>query len=389
MGWFGYTPPGMIYDAIQGNDNPVLGDMGAPSRTGGEYEGVNQGNFNLPGYQQRNDQLGAYAQQYAADPFRQQQQGLAGMLMAQAQGQNSLSAEQLRQNTQRLQGQQQSMAAGARPQNQGMASRLAMQNAGQLGASMSGQQAMAGIAERNAAAQSLGGVLQGARGLDQSAYLGAQGMGMQNAGLQQAGMMGYEGQRTQRYGAAMGVPTQGEKWTGMLQSGLQAGAMMSDVRVKKNIAPGGGMAASLANATAPSSWEYKQGAGPSGQRVGPMAQQLEKAVPGSVVNSQKGKAIKYGELMPEMWAMAADANRRAQRAEAAARGIQGGEGLPPGYQGFTPRDAWADYLPPRTNPRDVWAESPASMQSARKAAWDRYLQEPRFDVQMGQPVIGR
>src|SRR5262245_53085125 len=237
MSWFGYTPLGMAYDAIQGNKNEVLGDMGAPSRSGGEYAGVDRSNYDLPGFQQRNDQLNAYAQQYASDPFRAQQQQLASQLMAQAQGSNPLSAEQLRQNTQRLQGQQMSMAAGARPANQAMASRLAMQNASQLGASMSGQQALAGIAERNAATQALGGVLQGGRGLDQSGYLGAMGMGLQNAGMQQAGGMGYESNRAGRFGAMLGVPTQGEKWMGLAQSGLQGAAMMSDVRLKQGVQP--------------------------------------------------------------------------------------------------------------------------------------------------------
>lgn len=77
--------------------------------------------------------------------------GMRDMLRRQAQGQDSLSAEQLRQGLQQQQASQMSMAAGASPQNAAMGARTAMMQMGRNQATMNGQAAMAGIAERQAA----------------------------------------------------------------------------------------------------------------------------------------------------------------------------------------------------------------------------------------------
>lgn len=104
-----------------------------------------------------------------------------GSLQALANGQNSVSAEQLRQGLQQAQAQQMSMAASATPQNQAMAARNAMMNAGNVASGMMGQQAMAGLQERQAAlntlaqmqmqqsGQNLNGALQAAQ-LSNGAY---------------------------------------------------------------------------------------------------------------------------------------------------------------------------------------------------------------------------
>src|SRR3990167_2176388 len=76
-----------------------------------------------------------------------------------ARGKDSISAEQLRQGLQQNVAGQQAMAAGARGGNSGMASRNAMRNAASMGSGMAGQQALAGIAERQAADQSLGNMI--------------------------------------------------------------------------------------------------------------------------------------------------------------------------------------------------------------------------------------
>lgn len=101
-----------------------------------------------------------------ADTGQQQFGTLGGQLGGQADyfrglqsGQNSLSAEQLRQSlAQNLAGQR-SMAAGASPQNAVMAARTAAIQSARLGSGLAGQQAMAGIAERNAAAKALSDML--------------------------------------------------------------------------------------------------------------------------------------------------------------------------------------------------------------------------------------
>lgn len=86
-----------------------------------------------------------------------------------ARGQESVSAEQLRQALGQSMAQQQSMAAGASPQNAAMAGLMASRNAMNLASGMAGQQALAGIQERQAAQQALAQMLLAQRGQDQGA----------------------------------------------------------------------------------------------------------------------------------------------------------------------------------------------------------------------------
>jgi hypothetical protein len=178
-----------------------------------DVQQANRQDFLAPGYQQRDDlynqELGAALGGRMAsggEQWGQQQQQLANMLMGQASGQNSMSAEQLRQGQAMNVAAQQSMMAGARP-GQGVAAlRMGMGNVARSGYGLAGQQAMAGIAERQAAQQALAGVLGQARGQDinasqqqqlAQALLGAQ---LQNAGMQQQGGQAYRGDMTTRYG---------------------------------------------------------------------------------------------------------------------------------------------------------------------------------------------
>lgn len=122
-------------------------------------------------------------------------------------GEMSVSAEQLRQAQQMNQSQQMSMAANANPANAAMAARTAQNNAAMTGAGLAGQQALAGIAERNAAAQQLTGATLGARGQDLQAALGARG---QQLGALQGGF----GIQTQYDIAKMQQPEDWEKYLG-------------------------------------------------------------------------------------------------------------------------------------------------------------------------------
>lgn len=76
-----------------------------------------------------------------------------------ARGQESVSAEQLRQGLQQNLSAQQSMAASAAPQNAAMAGLQASRNAMSLGSGLAGQQAIAGIQERQAAQNALAQML--------------------------------------------------------------------------------------------------------------------------------------------------------------------------------------------------------------------------------------
>ncbi len=76
-----------------------------------------------------------------------------------ARGNQSVSAEQLRQALGQNLSAQQSMAASASPQNASMAALMASRNAMQLGSGLAGQQAVAGMQERQAAQQALAQML--------------------------------------------------------------------------------------------------------------------------------------------------------------------------------------------------------------------------------------
>lgn len=90
-----------------------------------------------------------------------------------ASGQESVSAEQLRQGLQQNVAAQRSMAASAAPQNQAMAARTAAMQAGRLGAGMSGQAAIAGLQERRDAQKALADMIMGQRQQDLQAALGS------------------------------------------------------------------------------------------------------------------------------------------------------------------------------------------------------------------------
>jgi hypothetical protein len=121
-----------------------------------------------------------------------------------ANGQDSVSMEQARQNMAQAQAQQMSMAAGASPQNAAMAQRQAMMNSGNLAAGISGQQVLAGLQERQAA-------------LNAMAQLQAQ-----QAQMNMTGALGAYGSANQAYGQNMGTPQQ--SWWKNVFAPLAAGA---------------------------------------------------------------------------------------------------------------------------------------------------------------------
>jgi hypothetical protein len=147
-----------------------------------DFFGIGAGQQQRNALQQNATTQGLYGGQFAGN-YSQNQNGInntAGMLQSLAQGNNSVSAEQLRQGLQQGQAQQMSMAAGAAPQNQAMAARNAMLNSGNLASGMMGQQAMAGLQERQGALNALSQLqlgqsqqnMQGALGMYQGANQG-------------------------------------------------------------------------------------------------------------------------------------------------------------------------------------------------------------------------
>jgi hypothetical protein len=111
-----------------------------------------------------------------------------------------------------------------------MAQRLAMQNIGRMNQGFGSQAAQLGIQERNAAANALAQLAQGARGqdlglntfnanaqlqqtgLNDAAANNARQLELGNAALRQQGMMGYESNQTTRRGQDLGTPQAPANW---------------------------------------------------------------------------------------------------------------------------------------------------------------------------------
>lgn len=248
----------------------LIGDwlgLGDPMRSGGEYEGIDRENFKVPGYDQQQSRLSGYlggvdnrgAPQIGdfrtanQSSFRGNQGQLADMLMQRAQGKNSVAELQAQQGMDAANAQQRSFMAGARPSNAAMAMRLGQQGMANSAMGIQGQAAVARANEALQASGMLGSVLAQGRGadeqlamwnagqqnqrtgqqaqmnqqqmaLDDAARAGLLGQSIGLAGMEQQGGMNYEGNRTQRYAAALGVPTKREAIIGGI-SGLAGGLL--------------------------------------------------------------------------------------------------------------------------------------------------------------------
>ena len=241
--FLGYSPEDVFNNAKSG-----LGAL--DPRRSSDVGDLDPNNFNLPGQQQRGRSLlqqadfaaGRGAPQIGTSSFRGDQQGLTRMLQERAAGRGpSMAQQQLRDALGRNVSTQQALLATGGP---GGARQASMQ-AGALGGSLAGQSSMLRAQEMTQAQGLLGQHLQGARGLDlqrataqSDADLRSRGlndqqirafrdMELRNAALQQQGTMGLEGQRTQRRGQDLGVPTGGEMILGA------AGDVASLIKKKK------------------------------------------------------------------------------------------------------------------------------------------------------------
>lgn len=202
----------------------------------------------------------------------------ADAMRRRASGQDSLSAEQLRQGLQQNLAAQRSMAASASPQNAVMASRNAMNNANRAGIGMSGQAATAGIQERAAAEQALAKILLEKRQQDAQVALGSR----QNA-ISGYGGAKPEGSWMDKYGAAT---AQGLGWAA------------SDRRLKTDIEKSPDAKWIDAFSKIPAyTFRYKDEKHGKGEQYGIMAQDLEKAGLGHVVRDEPdGKMIDGAKL---------------------------------------------------------------------------------------------
>jgi len=298
MAWYDYTPQGFIAKKLRsglerGNnefrDVDPNGDVGYAAYKAHNF--ANQGQVNY-GRSDRN--LG----------------GLSAALGAQMQGRNLVSTEQLRQGLQQNQAAQQSMAAGASPANQAMAARTAMMNSARLGAGMSGQAALAAMQERDLA-QKLFAQNEQAR------MTGGMNVGLQSRQSEMQGLQGIENARTGRYGALAGAPTATEGLLGAAMGGAGI-AMMSDRRLKQDIAGADDDATQFLRALKAYKYKYKDEKHGKGEQLGIMAQDLEKTRLGrqAVIETSEGKAVHGAKLAGALAAAAASLDKRLSKVEA-------------------------------------------------------------------------
>jgi hypothetical protein len=220
-----------------------------------------------------------------------------------ASGQDSLSREQLRQGVQQNRAAQQSFAASAAPRDAAMAGIMGANNMGRANYGMSGQAAMAGIAERQGAANALNQAILGARGQDLQAALGSR----QNA------INAYGGTGTP---SANPDEKQMDRILGIIQGGLGAMTTMSDKRLKKDIEDGDSEASKALKGLRAYSYRYKDERHGKGRRVGIMAQDLEKAGLGhAVIETPEGKAIHGGHLSTANTALISALEKRVAKIE--------------------------------------------------------------------------
>lgn len=222
-------------------------------------------------------------------------------LQAQAQGRNLLSTEQLRQGLQQQQAAQLSMAAGASPRNAAGAARTAAIQMGRNQAGLAGQQALAGIAERNQAQQAYGNLLQGLRGQDAQMALGQRQNAIGAYGAQNAGAP--EKSWLERYG-----PT--------IQSGANLAAMASDERLKTDIHNGDKAANKALSKIGAHLYRYKDERHGSGMQLSPMAQELEGAGLGhAVIDTPAGKMVHGAKAATTGLALTAALAKRVSKLE--------------------------------------------------------------------------
>jgi hypothetical protein len=204
----------------------------------------------------------------------------------------SVAGEQLRQGLQQNVSGQMATAASARPGSAPMAARTAAINAGRAASGLSGQQALAALAERQGVQQMLGQQIMGARGQDLQAALGSRSNAITGYG--------------QASDAALNLHTQDQaadeankqRQYAAIQAGIMTGAMVaSDRRLKTDIVDGRKNADEFIRGLKSYSYSYKDDKHGKGPQLGILAQELEKG-PGrqAVVDTPHGKMVDGAKL---------------------------------------------------------------------------------------------
>ncbi len=226
----------------------------------------------------------------ALEAHRQREQ-----LRRYASGQDSQSAEQLRQSLQQNQAAQMSNAAGASPQNSAMAARTGAMNMSRQGYGLAGQQATAGIQERSAANQALSDSI------------------MKQQGLHMQGSLGARQTAASAYGATEDEKSALEKFGPAIGAAL---ATYSDRRLKKDIKGGDEDAKTALSKLRSYTYNYKDEKHGKGKQFGPMAQDMERAGLGhAVIDTPTGKMVHGAKAALSGLALTAALARRVEKLE--------------------------------------------------------------------------
>jgi hypothetical protein len=209
--------------------------------------------------------------------------GVRDALRRRAMGQDSLSAEQLRQGLGQQLSMQRSMAASASPQNAPMAARTAAMQMGRASSGMAGNAAMAGIQERSQAEKALADMILQQRQQDANVALGSR----QNA--------------TGAYGGVTPEGTTLQKLTPFIQAGAGAASVAaSDERLKEDIEDG----------------DDKDAKHGTGEQHGVMAQEMERAgMKHAVIDTPGGKMVHGAKAATTSLALVAALGRRVEKLE--------------------------------------------------------------------------
>lgn len=247
---------------------------------------------------QQADQF-ATQQQAGFNALGQQGQTALNYLSGQMQGQNSVSALQLQAAQQANAAKMASLAASAAPQNAAMMARTAANNINAGNVGLAGQQAIAGQAERDAAAGQYANTLGTLRGQDLTGVDAARQAAISSFSN------GLNGSRDPTLIQQLGPAASG------------AAAALSDERLKKDVREGDALKLDALKSYTYAYKDEKHGEAGEGRYGGIMAQDLERAGSRAVIDTPVGKAVHGARLATELAGSVAQMNARLKALEAA------------------------------------------------------------------------
>lgn len=289
--WDDLTSKASMLGGLGSSTNPS--DYKTPYADSSQIHGVISGGLN---------QVQNRAAPTIAPDFRNAQLAQMGQLQGIASGQQQGAGElAVQRQAQQAMASQQAMAHMARGGNAGMAMLGAQRQGAGIGANAAGQGQMAAMQDQQGAQGLLAGLANSGRAGD----LGVAGMQQQQTGQNDQATMGYlqqltgmdQGQIAAQI-AAMQANNAKSGWIGgLMQTGAQVAAGLathhSDERLKTNIRDGRAEVDEALSHLVAKSYSYKDQKHGEGQRVGIMAQDLERSRIGRdiVYDAPDGKAL--------------------------------------------------------------------------------------------------